>query len=121
MVPGTTWATTWLFYNHSGRLGKATRACLAAELHYLSHRGLAVDTLARAVGVSKAYIYEAIQLLPEERLAVVRGERPLVLRKTRPWTARLESLETEVGIEAIFDWARWKKAMTLPPAFEHAA
>ena len=83
-----------------------------------------MGTLAKLLSVSTTYIHAALKLSPNQRLAVVHRERPLIAPKAPlPWKVRAEQLVAEVGVERLANWVCWRKAMTVPTAavYEPAA
>jgi hypothetical protein len=67
---------------HPGKLTKAALACLAANAASGWATRQPLGELAQDYGISVGSLYRARQLSREEREAVQRGERPLVLPHT---------------------------------------
>jgi len=86
------------------RMCKAERAILAADIidGRIVLQGLTVKTIAGLVGTNISYVYQALKLTPEQREAVRRGDRRLILPQPAPapafdWSA----VSDDVLIEAI--------------------
>jgi hypothetical protein len=112
---------------NSRKLSKAVRAVIGAEILAGEHDLRPTKKLlATAIGCSVAYLQAAQKLSPAERLAVRRGERPLILPRapasppapSMPSTApatppgppvvmnakeRLKRIIDELGADIVFD------------------
>jgi len=66
------------------RMSAAERACVAADIidGRLILQGLTAKSIAGLVGVNLGYVDRALQLTPEQRAEVCRGDRPLVAPRT---------------------------------------
>jgi len=67
------------------RMSAAERACLAADIidGRVILQGLTAKSIAGLVGVNLGYVDRALQLTPEQRAEVCRGDRPLVAPRPR--------------------------------------
>jgi hypothetical protein len=89
------------------KASKATKACLAARIVAgdVTLTNPTVKLIAYAVGVSPAYVHRALRLSAEEREAVERGERPLIMptaavRTPADPVQRLAEIVAEIGVDA---------------------
>src|SRR5262249_52958948 len=82
------------------RMSAAERACFAADVidGKIMLAGLTVKSIAALVGVCPAYVHRALNLTPEQRIEVRRGDRPLVRPHCAPLPTEWDELVKELRL-----------------------
>jgi hypothetical protein len=85
------------------RMSPPERAVLGADIldGRVVLQGLTAKTIAEIVGVNQSYLFAAARATPEQRMAIARGSRPVILPPALPAPIDWRNVDDDVLVEAV--------------------